>query len=110
MDVGDDTSSSNGGLDQGVKLLVSADGELQMARGDALHLEILGGIACKLKHLGGQVLEDGGAVHSCGGSNTTAIQGLLLQDAVHTTNRELQQRKSERNGKEQGQRIRIEQN
>ena len=90
MDVGDDTSSSNGGLDQGVELLVSADGELQMARGDALHLEILGGIACKLKHLGGQVLEDGGAVHGGGGSNATTVEGLLLQDAVHTTNRELE--------------------
>ena len=89
MDVGDDTSSSNGGLDQGVKLLVSADGELQMARGDALHLEILGGIACKLKHLGGQVLEDGGAVDGSGGTNTASVEGPLLEDTVHTANGEL---------------------
>jgi len=90
VDVGDHTSSSNGGLDQGIELLVSANSELQMAGGDALHLQILGGVAGQLKHLGGQVLEDGGAVDGGGGSNATTVEGLLLQDAVHTTNRELE--------------------
>ena len=30
MDVGDDSASGDGGLDKGVKLFVSADGELKM--------------------------------------------------------------------------------
>ena len=59
MDVWDDTTAGDGGLDEGIELLVTTDGELQVARGDALDLEVLGGIACELKHLSSQVLEDG---------------------------------------------------
>ena len=39
MNVGDDTTAGDGGLDEGVELLVTADGELEVAGGDALHLE-----------------------------------------------------------------------
>ncbi len=45
------TAASNGGLDEGVKLLVTADGELKVARGDTLGLEVLGGVAGKLENL-----------------------------------------------------------
>ena len=38
-DVGDDATARDGCLDQGVQLLVTADGELQVARGDALDLK-----------------------------------------------------------------------
>jgi len=41
VDVGDDTTASNGSLDQGVQLLVSSDGQLQMSGGDPLDFEIL---------------------------------------------------------------------
>ena len=51
VDVGDDTTAGNGSLDQGVQLLVSPDGELEMPRGDSLHLQVLGGVAGQLKHL-----------------------------------------------------------
>lgn len=51
MDVGDDAAAGNGGLDERVQLLITADGQLQMARSDALHLQILGGVACQLQHL-----------------------------------------------------------
>jgi hypothetical protein len=37
-----DTTEGDGGADQGVKLLVTSDGELQVARRDTLDLEILG--------------------------------------------------------------------
>ena len=39
MDVGDDTTARDGRLDEGVELLVTADGELQVTRRDALHLK-----------------------------------------------------------------------
>ncbi len=38
-------------LDEGVELLITANGELQVARGNTLHLKIFGRIACKLQHL-----------------------------------------------------------
>ena len=38
MDVRDDAAARDGGLDERVQLLVAADGQLQVARGDALHL------------------------------------------------------------------------
>ena len=56
MDVRDDTSARDRRLDQRVELLVAADGELQVARGDALDLEVLGGVSGELEDLGGEVL------------------------------------------------------
>ena len=41
-----DTTESDGGTDEGVELLVAANGELQVAGGDTLDLEVLG---CVLK-------------------------------------------------------------
>lgn len=41
VDVRDDTTTSDGGLDECVQLLVTTDGQLQVTRRDALHLEIL---------------------------------------------------------------------
>ena len=68
VDVRDDTAARDGGLDERVELLVAADGELQVARRDALHLEVLGRVARELEDLGGQVLHDRGGVH--GGRGT----------------------------------------
>ena len=50
VDVRDDTAARDGGLDERVELLVAADGELQVARRDTLHLEVLGRIARELQH------------------------------------------------------------
>lgn len=67
MDVGDDTSAGDGGLDERIELLVSADGELQVARCDTLYLEVLARVPGQLEHLRGQVLQDRRSVHSrCG--------------------------------------------
>lgn len=52
-DVGDDAAARDGGLDQRVQLLITTDGKLEMAGGDALHLQVLGGVAGQLQHLGG---------------------------------------------------------
>ena len=51
MDVRDDSTSSDGGLDQGVQLLVSPDRQLEMPGSDPLHLQVLRRIAGQLKHL-----------------------------------------------------------
>ena len=90
MGTHDDTAARDGGLDERIQLLIAADGELQVARGNALHLErrrfvsqrlggamsdgctqhsvrvsrahaaarlqVLGGVASQLQHLGGEVL------------------------------------------------------
>ena len=52
VDVRDHTAARDGGLDQRVQLLITADGELKVARSDALHLEVLAGVAGKLEDLG----------------------------------------------------------
>jgi hypothetical protein len=42
VDVRQDTTKGDGGADEGIELFVTSDGQLEMARGDALDLEILG--------------------------------------------------------------------
>ena len=89
MNVRDDTSTCDGALDEGVELLVSTNGQLQMARGDTLHLQILASIPSQLQNLSSQVLQDGSRVHGCGGTNTAIGLSPLLQLTVDTSNREL---------------------
>lgn len=79
MHVGNDTTTGDGGLDQGVQLLIATDGELQVAGSNTLHLQILGGIAGQLEHLSSQVLQDGSGVHRGGGTNTTVGGGTSLE-------------------------------
>lgn len=86
----DDTSASNGGLDKGVEFFVTADGKLQVARVDALDLEILGGVASKLENFSSQVLQDGSGVHGSGGTNTLLGGSASLQVSVDTTDGELE--------------------
>merc|ERR1719443_663629 len=90
VDVGDDTAARDGGLDQGVELLVTADRELQVTRRDALHAQVLGRVAGKLEDLGGQVLQDGGGVDSSGGADAALGSDTHLEVAVDTADGELQ--------------------
>ena len=53
-----------------------------MAGCDPLHLEVLGGVAGQLEDLGGEVLQDGGAVDGGGGSDTTCGETATLQVTV----------------------------
>jgi hypothetical protein len=46
VDVRQNTTTSNGGSDEEIELLVTSDGELKVSRGDTLDTEILGGVAC----------------------------------------------------------------
>ena len=59
VDVWDDTTTSDGGLDEGIEFFVTANGQLQVARGDALDFQVLAGVSCELKHLRSEVLKDG---------------------------------------------------
>ena len=87
--MGDNTATGDGGLDEGVELLVTANGEQQMARRDALHLKILARVTGELEHLSGEVLHDGGSVHGGGGTDTLLGVYTLLEEAVNTTDGEL---------------------
>jgi len=44
VDVWQNTTVGDGRADEGVKLLVTSDGELEMSGSNALHLEVLGGV------------------------------------------------------------------
>ena len=57
-----DTAKSDCRADQRVEFLIAADGELQVARRDALDFQILGCVAGQFEDFGGQVLEHGGYV------------------------------------------------
>ena len=89
MDVRDYTSTCDGALDEGVELLISTDGQLKVARGDTLNLQILASIPSQLQNLSSQVLQDGSRVDGCSGTNTTICLSPLLKLAVDTANREL---------------------
>ena len=96
MDVGNDTTASNGSLDQSVELFVTADGELQVARSDSLHLEVLASVASELENLSGEVLKDSCRVDSGSGTNTAASADSALEEPVDSTDRELDKNKKDR--------------
>ena len=62
VDVGDDSSTGNGSLDEEVEFLVSTDGQLKMSGSDSSHLEVLGSISSQLEDLSCEVLEDSSCV------------------------------------------------
>jgi hypothetical protein len=58
------TTEGDRSADEGIELLVTTDSELQVARGDALDLQVLGGVSGELENFGREVLEDGSDVDS----------------------------------------------
>jgi hypothetical protein len=62
VDVGNHTTTGDGGLDEGVELLISADGQLQVSGRDSLDLKVLGCVSCQLENLSGEILKDSSAV------------------------------------------------
>ena len=92
IDVGKNTSKSDGGADERVEFLVASDSKLKMARGDTLDLQVLSGVACQLEDFGSQVFEDRSQVNACFGADA----GLLARDgskvALYATTGELQRR------------------
>lgn len=90
MDVGEDTSGSDGGgVHQSVELLVVADGELDVTGDDSGLLVVLGGVSGELENLSGEVFEDGGEVH--GGTSTDALSvAASLHEAGDSADWELE--------------------
>ena len=88
----DHTTASDGGLDKRVELFVAADSELQVTRGDSLHLQILAGVAGKLQNFGSKVLEDSGRVDSRRGSDSAVGADSALEESVDSSDRELQKK------------------
>jgi hypothetical protein len=58
VNVRDDTTTSDGRLNESVELFVTTDSELQVARGDALDLEIFAGVSSEFENLSSEVLKD----------------------------------------------------
>ena len=79
------TSEGNGSADKRVQLFVAADGKLQVARCDTLHLQILGGVACQLEDFSSQVLENGGEVNGRFGTDARLLAGDGSKVAFYTT-------------------------
>ena len=89
VDVGDHTTTGDGGVNELIKLLITTNGKLQVARRDTLEVEILGGVAGKLEHLSREVLEDGRNVHGRIAADAEVVDRAHLKEAVHTAHREL---------------------
>ena len=88
MDIGDDSASGDRGLSEEiVELNVVLDGQLDVARDDAILLVVLGGVAGELEKLGDEVLKNRGHVHR--GTSANALgEATALQEAAEATNRE----------------------
>ena len=89
VNVGDNTTAGNCSLDQGVELLVTADGQLKVARCYAFNLKVLARVASEFKHLSSQVLKNSGGVHCGSGTNSAVGTDTSLQESVNTTDGEL---------------------
>lgn len=89
VDMWQNTTERDGRADQRIQFLVSADGELQVARSDTLDLEILGCVSCQFQDFGREVFEDGGDVYGGFGTDAHLVLGLRLQETLDTTAGEL---------------------
>jgi len=89
VDVGENTTGSNGGAAQQTgEFLIVADGELDVAGHNSALLVVASGVASKLEDLSGEVFEDGGEVH--GGTSTDALSvSAMLQEASDSAHWEL---------------------
>lgn len=57
VDTRQDTSKGDGRADKVIQFFITADGKLEVARGNALHLEILGSVASEFEDFGSQVFQ-----------------------------------------------------
>lgn len=89
MDVGDHTTTSDGSLDQSVKFFVTADRQLEVTWGNALHFEVLAGVAGQFEDLSSEVFKNSCCVNSRSSSNTAVRANSALQESVDASNREL---------------------
>jgi hypothetical protein len=89
MDVGEDTSGSDGNTAKKlVELLIVLDGKSQVTRDDARLLVVTGSIASELEDLSSEVLKDSGHVDTSSHTDTVTVV-TLLHVTSHTSDREL---------------------
>lgn len=89
MDVRDDTTASDGGLNESIELFITSDGELKVSRCDSFHLEVLASVSGELENLSGQVLKDSCGVHGRSSTYSAVSAHSALQESVNSSNGEL---------------------
>lgn len=90
VDVRQDTTLGDGDVTQElVQLLIVPDGELQVAGDDTGLLVVTGGVASQLENLSSEVLENGGQVDGCTGTDTLSVVALA-EKTVDTADGERQ--------------------
>jgi len=90
VNVRNDTTTCNGSLDESIQLFVTTNGELQVARRDALDFQIFAGISSQLEHFGSQVFKNGRSVNGSGSTDTVTLVNRVLEETMHTTHGKLQ--------------------
>ena len=89
----DDTTTSDGGFDEAVKLFITSDSELKRARSNPFNFERLTGVTCELKNLSSEVLKDGSCVNCSGCTDSAGITDAVLQESVDTADGKLYENK-----------------
>lgn len=89
MDVGDHTTTSNGGLDEDVELFVTSDSKKEMTRCDSSHLEVLGCISSQFEHFCSEIFQNGSCVNCSSCANSVLCAHSSLQESVDSSNGEL---------------------
>jgi len=90
MDVRENTTTSDGGLDESVELVVALDRQFQMAGGDTRNFHVLGGVTGELQNLSGEVLEDGRRVDRSVSANASSRGAAGLQQTMDTSHGEME--------------------
>ena len=89
MNVRDNSTTSNGGLDEEIEFLVTSDSQLQMSGGDSSDFEVLGSVTSQLKHLSSQVLQDSCGVDGSSRSHSVTGRDSALQESMDSSDGEL---------------------
>jgi len=85
----DDTTTGDSSLDEDIELFVVANSVLEVTRGDTLDAVLKRNVTSELKNLSAEVLKNGSAVDSGGGTDTLLAVDTGLQETVDTTDGEL---------------------
>lgn len=89
VNVRNNTTTGNGGLDESIELFVTSNGQLKMPGSDTFHLEILAGISSQLQDLSSEVFENSGCVDSSGCANSLTVLDRLFEKTMDSTDGEL---------------------
>ena len=87
--MGDNSTTSNGGLDKLIQLFITTDSQLQMTRVDTLLFQVLGGVTGQLQHFSAQIFKNRSTIDSSSGTYAATTTDTLFEVAMNTTNREL---------------------